>query len=158
MTKPMSKHEPTWREYEHNEVNHSRAHYLLAVDALKAKGITPKSVDLARELGVSRAAVSLQLKGLVSAKLLKLDSANRLDLTKIGSGLVSRIKTKKEIFKFFLVDVLGLSKDVAELDACKVEHLLSEETGVALLQVVRFFEKHPRVKKTLSKEIESELK
>jgi DtxR family Mn-dependent transcriptional regulator len=149
----MEKSEHAWREYDHNEINHSRAHYLLAVDSLKVRGALPKAADLARELGVSRAAVSLQLKSLVAAKLLRLDPAHRLDLTKTGAGLVSRIKIKKEIFRFFLADVLGLPKDVAELDACKVEHLLSEETGVALLRLVRCFDRHPRFKKLLATEV-----
>ena len=46
--------------------------------------------------------------------------------------------SKHEVLLVFLREVLGVGEDTAELDACKVEHLLSEETGAALVRLIRF--------------------
>jgi len=129
-----------WKEYEHNEINHSRAHYLLAIASFQKFGQFPKAADVARHLGVSRAAVSLQLRPLILNKLIRLDSTNRILLTKTGADLVARIAGKRELFRSFLQEVLGVSEETADMDSCKVEHLLSEETGAALLKFIKKLE------------------
>ena len=54
---------PLWRAFEANEVTHSAAHYLLAIAGLERRA-PPRAADVARYLGVSRAAASLQLRSL----------------------------------------------------------------------------------------------
>lgn len=127
-----------WRAFESNEVTHSGAHYLLAIGALSREGTPPRAVDVARHLGVSRAAVSLQLRSLVGQRLVRSGKDQRLHLTRPGADLVVRIAGKREVVLRLLRDVLGVPARRAELDACKVEHLLSEETGGALVHLVRF--------------------
>lgn len=140
----MHGHEQTWRAFEANEITHSGAHYLLAVAAFTKTGQPPRAADVARHLGVSRAAASLQLRGLHDHGLVRLDDGQRLHLTRDGANLVARIAGKREVLRVFLSEVLGVSDEVAELDACKVEHLLSEETGAALVRLVRFLRsEHP---------------
>jgi Mn-dependent DtxR family transcriptional regulator len=139
-----------WRAFESNEVTHSGAHYLLAISALSREGAAPRAADVARHLGVSRAAVSLRLRGLVDQRLARTGEDQRLHLTRAGADLVARIAGKREVVLRFLRDSLGVSSRQAELDACKVEHLLSEETGGALVRLVRFLESgHPAARSFL---------
>lgn len=129
----MSRFEKVWRAFEDNEISHSAAHYLLAVESLtRGLGLEPKAADLARVLRVSRAAVSMQIQGLIRQGLLEFGEGKRLKLTPEGAGLVARIISKREVVRDVLSDILGVSPEVAELDGCKVEHLLSDESARAL--------------------------
>jgi Mn-dependent DtxR family transcriptional regulator len=134
---------PLWRAFEANEVTHSGAHYLLAIAGLSRR-TPPRAADVARYLGVSRAAASLQLRSLHEHGLVAAGEQGHLHLTAAGLDLVGRIASKRRILQVFLAEVLGVPEDVAELDACKVEHLLSEESGAALVRWVRFLRSdHP---------------
>jgi Mn-dependent DtxR family transcriptional regulator len=140
----------TWRAFEANEVTHSAAHYLLAIAGFARRGRDPRAADVARELGVSRTAASLQLRTLQEHGLVEVDSRQRLHLTRAGADLVARIASKREVVRVFLEDILGVRPQAAALDACKVEHLLSEETGAALIRLIRFLRSdHPAAQEAL---------
>jgi Mn-dependent DtxR family transcriptional regulator len=53
--------------------------------------------------------------------------------------------------KAFLVNVLGVPEPQAEIDSCKVEHLLSDESGHRLVQFMRFLSCDPSRKKLLTR-------
>jgi len=131
-------HVSVWRAFEDNEITHSGAHYLLAIAALARSGEAPRAADVARQLGVTRAAASLQLRALHDHGLVKADPRQRLALTRSGADIVARVASKREVLYVFLREVMGVRDATAELDACKVEHLLSEESGAALVRLVRF--------------------
>jgi DtxR family transcriptional regulator, Mn-dependent transcriptional regulator len=136
--------QPLWRAFESNEITHSGAHYLLAIAGLARRAAPPRAADVARYLGVSRAAASLQLRSLQEHGLVAAGDQGHLHLTDAGLDLVGRIASKRKILQVFLAEVLGVPDDTAELDACKVEHLLSEESGAALVRWVRFLRSdHP---------------
>ncbi|HVN75809.1 MAG TPA: metal-dependent transcriptional regulator [Thermoanaerobaculaceae bacterium] len=141
----------SWRAFEDNEITHSGAHYLLAISSLARSGAAPRAADVARQLGVTRAAASLQLRALQEHGLVRLDVRQRLRLTRPGADLVGRIASKREILLVFLREVMGVREATAELDACKIEHLLSEETGAALVRLVRFLRSgRPEARKFVS--------
>jgi DtxR family Mn-dependent transcriptional regulator len=129
---------PLWRAFEDNEITHSGAHYLLAIAELATLGQGPRAADVARRLGVTRAAASLQLRVLQERGLVEVDDRQRQRLSAGGANLVARIASKHEVLMVFLRELLGVREEVAELDACKLEHLLSEETGAALVRLIRF--------------------
>jgi DtxR family Mn-dependent transcriptional regulator len=135
---PVSGRAPLWRAFEDNEITHSGAHYLLAIAALARLGQAPRAADVARRLSVTRAAASLQLRALQEHGLVELDDQQHLSLSAAGSDLVNRVASKHEVLLVFLRELLGVREETAELDACKVEHLLSEETGAALVRLIRF--------------------
>jgi len=132
----MSDYEKVWREFERNEVTHSAAHYLLAVAAVGKSGRDPRAVDIARLLSVSRAAVSLQVRALRDSGLIDVGDDHRIHLTRIGADLVARIASKREVLRLFFVDVLGVDPETAERDACKIEHLISEQSGAAMVRFI----------------------
>ncbi len=139
-----------WRAFEANEITHSGAHYLLAVAAFTKAGQAPRAADVARQLGVSRAAASLQLRALQEHGLVEPDEHGRLQLSRPGADLVARVASKREVLRVFLRDILAVRAATAELDACKVEHLLSEESGAALVRLIRFLRSsHPAARACL---------
>lgn len=140
----------TWRAFDANEVTHSAAHYLLAIAAFARRGVSPRAADVARELGISRAAASLQLRALQQHGLVEVDGKMRLHLTRAGADVVARVASKREVVRVFLEEILGVRPQAAALDACKVEHLLSEETGAALVRLIRFLRSaHPAAQEAL---------
>ena len=134
----MSGRPPLWRAFESNEITHSGAHYLLAIAACAESGTAPRAADVARRLGVTRAAASLQLRKLHEHGLVEIDGRQRLRLSAAAVDLVARVASKREVLLVLLRDVLGVRRATAEVDACKVEHLLSEESGAALVRLIRF--------------------
>ncbi len=147
-TRPAGK---TWRAYEDNEVTHSGAHYLLAIAAAGKEGPPPHAADVARALGVSRAAASLQLRALTVRGLVRLDEGQGVHLTRTGADVVTRVRNKREVVRVFLSDILGVRPITAEADACKIEHLLSEETGAATVRLIRFLHsEHPAARACLT--------
>ena len=146
----MSDFQSVWREFEHNEITHSAAHYLLGVAALSRQQGPPRAADLARRLGVSRAAVSLQLRTLRDHGWLTVDEHHHLHLSPEGADMVSRIAGKRALVKALLHDLLGVPDEIAETDACKVEHLLSEESATALLRLLRVLRSEPSLEVKLT--------
>jgi len=141
----VGNYESEWRAFENNEVTHSTAHYLLAVAGFEKNGQPPRAADVARQLNVSRAAVSLQLRALREHGLVEVGENSRLSLTRLGAGLVARIASKREVMRVFLREILGVRKVTAERDACKIEHLISEETGAALVRFIQFLRSEDKV-------------
>ena len=122
----------------YREITHSVAHYLIAVDAVTAKKGYCRAADIARTLGVSRNAVSLKLQSLRGTDLLEVDEYKSVKLTESGAQKTAFIISMRRTVKHLLVDLLGVEEEVANQDACLVEHLLSKETGLQMLNMFQF--------------------
>lgn len=127
-----------WKEYESNEISHSVAHHLAAIYELMSDQGYARVSDVARALDITRGSASLTLKALKEKGLVLEDHNKFLKLSEEGQGIVDSILGNRAIVIKFLRDVLHLSDHQAEIDACKVEHLLSPETGLQLLHFVKF--------------------
>lgn len=110
----------------------------MAISLYTKNNLYPRAADLARQLQVSRAAVALQLKSLKIHGLVKDNADKKIELTKSGADLVARIAHKRNTVRVFLREILSISPVTSELDACKIEHLISEETGEALVLLTDF--------------------
>ena len=141
-----------WKEFESNELTHSSAHYLMAVhNLLNNKGYC-RSADVAKELGIARSSASMGIHQLISKEYLKEDENKFLQLTVEGKRLAEEIIGKKVVLKRFFQDILKVKPHQAEIDTCKIEHLISSETGASLLAFIRFMSSEDsQVKKTLEK-------
>jgi DtxR family Mn-dependent transcriptional regulator len=127
-----------WKAFEENEITHSVAHHLAAIRDLTDQQGYARVSDVARMLDITRGSASLTLKAL-KAKEYVLEDANKfLQLSDVGQRVVDLVTTKRAVTLKFLRDVFRVEPKQAEVDACKVEHLLSEETGEKLLHFVRF--------------------
>jgi len=141
-----------WKEFEANALTHSAAHYLMAVYGLLNKKGYARSSDVAKELEIARSSASIGLKMLIEKDYLQEDTNKFLQLTAVGKRLAQEIIGKKEILKRFFQDILHVKPYQAEVDTCKIEHLISSETGAHLLDFLRFMSSsEPLVKKVLKK-------
>ena len=127
-----------WKAFEANEITHSVAHHLAAISELAEQQGYARVSDVARHLDITRGSASLTLKALKQKHFVLEDQNKFLRLSEEGQRIVDMVLAKRAIVRKFLRDVLQVEAQQAEVDACKVEHLLSEETSEKLLHFVRF--------------------
>ncbi|MBM3805998.1 MAG: metal-dependent transcriptional regulator [Actinobacteria bacterium] len=90
---------------------------------------------IAERLKVSRASVSEMIKRMEVEGLVNL-SGPRIALTEKGKILAEGIVRKHRLAECFLIDVLGLSWSTAHHEACKWEHVITDEVEVALAKML----------------------
>jgi DtxR family Mn-dependent transcriptional regulator len=105
--------------------------YLEAVSFLADEGEV-RVTDIASRLGVSKPSVLTALKSLKALGLLEHKRYRTVTLTQKGAINASEIRDRHNFLTSFLRDTVGVGQKIAEQDACKMEHILSEETLVKL--------------------------
>lgn len=105
--------------------------YLEAVLMIQNRAGAVRSVDLAEQLGVTKASVSVKVHALISADLLRMDTQNYLHLTEAGFQIAERIYERHRFLTDALIS-LGIDLETAESDACHMEHHVSDETFSAM--------------------------
>lgn len=128
----------TWKEFDQNEITHSAAHHLMAIDDLVQRLGYARVSDIARALNITRGSVSISLAPQIRSGLIIQDENKHLRLSERGQSLVDAIKTKRELMKRLLAEVLGVDATQAEIDACKIEHLVSDAAADQLVAFLRF--------------------
>src|ERR687895_1774148 len=129
----------TWKEFEANELTHSAAHHLFAIHEVGAAyGGWARVSDIARRLNITRGSVSINLRALKKRGWVETDEHRLVKLTPNGLRAVHSVMAKRVIVKTFLRDILGIPESQAEIDSCKVEHLISHSTGERLVRFVQF--------------------
>lgn len=90
---------------------------------------------IAERLKVSRASVSEMIKRMEAEGLVNL-AGPRIALTEKGKTLAEGIVRKHRLAECFLIDVLGLSWSTAHHEACKWEHVITDEVELALAKML----------------------
>lgn len=139
----------TWKEFDQNVVTHSAAHHLMAIDELVRRLGYARVSDVARQLNITRGSVSISLRPLKKAGLVAQDESRHLRLSARGQALVEAIRTKRHLMERLLAEVLGVGRPQAEIDACKLEHLVSNQTAQRLLSFLRFLDSDERCGRAL---------
>ena len=101
--------------------------YLEAILVLqKQKGMV-RSVDMARHMGVSKPSVCHAVATLKNGGFLTMDDGFFLHLTNIGREVAEQIYEKHRFFTERLI-AAGVDSEIAEADACRIEHVISDES------------------------------
>ncbi len=127
-----------WREFEKNDITHSAAHYLMAIDVLRDEYGYARVTDVAEMLEISRGAASMAIAQLKKRDWVTEDRNRFLLLTDDGRRMAKLVEHNFRILSQFFEEVLGVSKELALADACKMEHLMSLETGRRLVWLMRY--------------------
>ncbi len=90
-----------------------------------------RSVDISQRTGYSKPSVSRAVGLLKKNRLIDIDGAGYITLTEAGRRIATRIYERHECLTAIFVS-LGVPRDIAAQDACKIEHDISEETFRAL--------------------------
>lgn len=108
-------------------VYESAEDYLEAILVITKRRGLVRSIDIANELGYSKPSVSIAMKKLRESAHIEVDSGGYIRLLPPGAEIAERIYERHQTLTEFFV-YLGVSRETAAADACKVEHDLSSET------------------------------
>ena len=105
----------------------SGENYLEAILMISERKKDVHAIDVVNELKFSKPSVSIMLKKLRDNGYIIIDENNHLHLTDEGMKIATKIYERHKILTAILKE-LGVSDEIAEEDACKIEHDLSDET------------------------------
>ncbi len=106
----------------------SGENYLETILMLKEKQGAVRSIDIARSLNFSKPSVSRAVGILREDGYLTMEPGGELELTEKGMRKAGAIYERHKLLTAFLRQVSGVSAETAEEDACRMEHIISEET------------------------------
>ena len=109
------------------KIHASGEDYLEAILVLQKKMGMVRSIDLARHMGFSKPSISHAVGVLKNGGFLTVDEDGYLHLTEDGREVAEKIYERHQFFTEQLVAV-GVDRETAERDACRIEHAISEET------------------------------
>lgn len=109
------------------ELHESGEMYLETVLVLKKRFGYVRSIDIARELNVSKPSVSRAVSLLRENGYVTFDPNGMILLTEKGQAIAEKIYERHNALSKCLV-LLGVSEETAAADACRIEHVISEET------------------------------
>ena len=127
-----------WKRFEENELTHSAAHHLMAIHELREKHGYARVSDIAQHLKITKGSVSSAMKQLKERGYVREDHNRFLELSESGMSVVWQTESTRLVVQKFLSQVLAMDEDDAEIDACKVEHLISSEARGRLVGFLRF--------------------
>lgn len=117
-------------------VNESAENYLETILILSRELPVVRSVDIANELGFKKSSVSVAMKNLREKEHIVVDKSGFITLTPSGREIAEMIYERHEMLSSWLMR-LGVSKDIALEDACKMEHVISKESFEAIKKAIQ---------------------
>jgi len=117
------------------QIHQSAEDYLEKILMLNERLGYARSVDIANELKVTKPSVSVAMKRLRENNYIEMDRDGHITLLPAGRAIAERIYDRHKVLSAFLRE-LGVSDETAAEDACKVEHVLSEESFSAVCRFV----------------------
>lgn len=100
-----------------------------------------KAITLSKTLGVSRASVTEALKKLAQKNFINYDRYGEIELTPQGIEKAKIIVSKHNLLLRFFRDVLNLEYDEAKLNACKIEHIITENAYKQFINFMKNYKK-----------------
>lgn len=106
----------------------SGENYLETILILSERNGIVRSIDVANELGFAKPSVSRAVKLLTERGLITVERGGALHLTPDGREKADAIYERHRIITRFFTERLKVSAETAERDACRIEHIISEES------------------------------
>jgi len=110
--------------------------YLLTIYQLYEGGKDKvRAIDISNELKRSKASVSVALGNLKNDGYLIVESNGKVILTKEGEKVAKTIRHRRMAVEG-LLGKLGVDREIAQKDACRIEHVLSDESCEAIIRFI----------------------
>lgn len=113
------------------KIQESAENYLETILLLQQRKGSVRSIDIANELEFSKPSVSVAMKNLRLNGYIEMDPAGLIRLLPPGLAIAEAVLEKHRLMTEFLIG-LGVSPYVAAEDACRIEHVLSDESFEAI--------------------------
>lgn len=118
------------------KVMESKENYLETILILSIRNGLVRSIDIANELNFSKASVSVAMKNLREAGEINMAQDGEITLTDKGKEIASAVYEKHRVLTKVLT-ALGVRPDLAQEDACRIEHVISEESFEAIKEHIK---------------------
>jgi len=113
------------------KIQESAENYLETILSLQKEKGTVRSIDIANELGFSKPSVSVAMKNLRENDYIQIDDGGHITLLPKGLVIAEKIFERHTLLTEWLISI-GVSPEVAAEDACRMEHVVSEESFAAI--------------------------
>ena len=107
--------------------------YLETILVLHERKGYVRAIDIANEMGFSKPSVSIAMKNLRASECIEVSPEGNITLTDKGRAIAEKIYERHQYITYWL-RTLGVTAETAEDDACRIEHVISDETFEALKQ------------------------
>ena len=113
------------------ELKESGEMYLETILVLSKRQENVRSLDIARYMHYSKPSISRAMGILRSAKYIAVDESGYITLTNSGREIAEKIY-ERHIVLSSVLESIGVSSETAAEDACRIEHVISDESFEAL--------------------------
>ena len=117
-------------------INESAENYLETILILSNKLPVVRSVDVANELDFKKSSVSIAMKNLKSNGHITVTDAGFIYLTESGREIAEKVYERHRFISSWLIS-LGVPEEIATNDACKMEHIISNESYAAIKDYIK---------------------
>ena len=117
-------------------INESAENYLETILILSNKLPVVRSVDVANELDFKKSSVSIAMKNLKSNGHITVTDAGFIYLTESGREIAEKVYERHRFISSWLIS-LGVPEEIATEDACKMEHIISNESYAAIKDYIK---------------------
>nr|WP_330366837.1 metal-dependent transcriptional regulator [Butyrivibrio sp. WCD3002] len=119
------------------EMHESGEDYIETIYLLKKKNGSVRSIDVANELNFSRPSVSRAVGILKEDGFITVEEGGELELTEAGLKKAKSVYERHTNLTKFLMLTAGVNEEIAENDACRIEHIISPETFKGIKKFVK---------------------
>ncbi len=110
--------------------------YLETILTLSQSKGSVRSIDVVREMGFSKPSVSNAMKSLREGGYVEVDDMGLITLTKSGREVAEKIYERHRVLSQLFINI-GVSEKTAIEDACRIEHVISDETFEAVKRSIK---------------------
>jgi DtxR family transcriptional regulator, Mn-dependent transcriptional regulator len=120
----------------HSELIDTTEMYLKTIFELEEEGIVPLRARISERLHQSGPTVSQTVARMERDGLVTVEGDRHLELSPKGRQMATRVMRKHRLVERLLVDVIGLDWELAHIEACRWEHVVSEEVERRLVKIL----------------------
>ena len=113
------------------KIHESAENYLESILKLKESLGKVRSIDIANELNFSKPSISVAMKNLRENGYITIGDGGEIELTEAGFEIANKTYEKEKTITRLLMS-FGVSQEQAQTDACKIEHVISDESFQAI--------------------------
>ena len=109
-------------------IQESGENYLETILILQTRNGSVRSIDIANELDYTKASISRAMGILKKAGYITMENNGNIHLTESGHQRATQVYERHRLLAEYLVKALKINEETAVADACRMEHVISEET------------------------------
>lgn len=118
-------------------IHESGEDYLETILMLHNKNGYVRSIDIANELNYTKPSISRAVSILKNSNYITVDKNGHILLTDLGKETAEKIYERHNVITEFMIASLGISKETAEKESCRIEHIVSEETFQKMKEYIK---------------------